>query len=75
MRPPTQSATALSASAAGDGTDDYPIPHRIIVTTCTAEQLLATARDYAPVYYELYMIEGAARKSSKAERDLGFRCA
>ena len=49
--------TALSSSAAADGTDDYPIPHRIIVTTCTAEQLLAAARDYAPVYYERYMID------------------
>jgi Domain of unknown function (DUF5078) len=49
--------TALSGSAAADGTDDYPIPHRIIVTTCTAEQLLAAARDYAPVYYERYMID------------------
>ena len=50
-------STALAASAAADSTDDYPIPHRIIVTTCTAEQLLAAARDYAPVYYERYMID------------------
>jgi Domain of unknown function (DUF5078) len=49
--------TALPSSAAADGTDDYPIPHRIIVTTCTAEQLLAAARDYAPVCYERYMID------------------
>jgi hypothetical protein len=53
----TAAMTALAASAAADGTDDYPIPHRIIVTTCTAEQLLAAARDYAPVYYERYMID------------------
>jgi hypothetical protein len=37
-------ATAVPATAAADGTDDYPIPHRMIVTTCTAEQLLAAAR-------------------------------
>jgi hypothetical protein len=49
--------TALPASTAADGTDDYPIPHRIIMTTCTAEQLLAAARDYVPVYYERYMID------------------
>jgi Domain of unknown function (DUF5078) len=49
--------TALPATAAADGTDDYPIPHRIIVTTCTAEQLLAAARDYEPIYYERYMID------------------
>jgi hypothetical protein len=49
--------TGLSARAAADGTDDYPIPHRILVTTCTAEELLAAARDYEPVYYERYMID------------------
>ncbi|BBU20544.1 DUF5078 domain-containing protein [Mycobacterium xenopi] len=48
-------ATALPGRAAADSTDDYPIPRRIINTTCTAEQLLAAARDYAPVYYERYM--------------------
>lgn len=75
MRPRTQPATGLSACAAVDGTDDYPIPHQIIVTTCAAEQLLAAARDSTPLYYERYMLEGTARRSSKAERDLGFRCA
>jgi uncharacterized protein DUF5078 len=50
-------ATAVPATAAADGTDDYPIPHRMIVTTCTAEQILAAARDYAPIYYERYMID------------------
>ena len=53
----TIAATLLSATAAADGTDDYPIPHRMIVTTCTAEQILAAARDYAPIYYERYMID------------------
>lgn len=46
----TIAATVFPATAAADGTDDYPIPHRMIVTTCTAEQILAAARDYAPVY-------------------------
>ena len=50
-------ATAFPATAAADATDDYPIPHRIIVTTCTAEQILAAARDFAPIYYERYIID------------------
>ena len=50
-------ATAFPAIAAADATDDYPIPHRIIVTTCTAEQILAAARDFAPIYYERYIID------------------
>jgi len=35
---------AAAGAAAADATDDYPIPHRMIITTCTAEQLLAAAR-------------------------------
>ena len=50
-------ATVFPATAAADATDDYPIPHRIIVTTCTAEQILAAARDFAPIYYERYIID------------------
>lgn len=50
-------ATAVPGTAAADATDDYPIPHRIIVTTCTAEQILAAARDYRPVYYQRYIID------------------
>ena len=50
-------ALAFPAVAAADATDDYPIPHRIIVTTCTAEQILAAARDFAPIYYERYIID------------------
>ena len=50
-------ATAFPTAAAADATDDYPIPHRMIVTTCTAEQILAAARDYAPIYYERYIID------------------
>ncbi|GBE64216.1 hypothetical protein MFM001_06780 [Mycobacterium sp. MFM001] len=48
-------ATAFAGTARADSTEDYPIPRRMINTTCTAEQLLAAARDYAPVYYERYM--------------------
>jgi hypothetical protein len=35
-------------------TDDYPIPHRMIVTTCTAEQILAAARGFEPINYGRY---------------------
>jgi len=49
--------SALPATAVADATDDYPIPHRMIVTTCTAEQILAAARDFTPIYYERYMID------------------
>ena len=49
-------AAVIPATAAADSTDDYPIPHRMIVTTCTAEQILAAAQDYVPVYCERYII-------------------
>jgi hypothetical protein len=48
---------AFAGSAAADATDDYPIPRRMIITTCTAEQILAAARDFAPIYYERYIID------------------
>ena len=48
---------ALAGSAAADATDDYPIPHRMIITTCDAEQYLAAVRDTSPVYYSRYMID------------------
>jgi hypothetical protein len=50
-------AIALPGVASADASDDYPIPHRMIVTTCTAEQILAAARDFTPVYYERYIID------------------
>src|ERR1700741_3718928 len=53
----TVATTALPATAMADSTDDYPIPHRMIVTTCTTEQILAAARDFTPIYYERYMID------------------
>jgi hypothetical protein len=51
------SGVALAGAAAADATDDYPIPHRMIITTCTAEQILAAARDFAPIYYQRYIID------------------
>jgi Domain of unknown function (DUF5078) len=44
-------------SAVADATDDYPIPHRIIITGCSAEQYLDAVRDTSPVYFERYMID------------------
>jgi hypothetical protein len=54
------SAGLLAAApgvASADATDDYPIPNRILKTPCTAEQIMAAARDVEPVYYERYMID------------------
>jgi hypothetical protein len=48
---------SLAGPAAADATDDYPIPHRIIITTCDAEQYLQGVRDTSPVYYQRYMID------------------
>lgn len=48
-------AVAFPKGATADSTDDFPIPRRMIQTTCTAEQIMAAARDFTPVYYERYM--------------------
>jgi hypothetical protein len=53
----TGTLAAAPGLAAADATDDYPIPRRMIITTCTAEQIMAAARDVEPVYYERYMID------------------
>jgi hypothetical protein len=29
----------------------------MIITTCTAEQILAAAKDFAPIYYQRYIID------------------
>jgi hypothetical protein len=50
-------AAAFPGAAAADSTDDYPIPRRILATSCTAEQLLAATRDTSPTYYDRYMID------------------
>ena len=49
------SGVVFAGSAAADATDDYPIPHRMM--TCTAEQILAAARDFTPIYYQRYIID------------------
>ena len=51
------SVTAMAGVASADATDDYPIPNRMLKTQCTAEQIMAAARDVKPVYYERYMID------------------
>jgi hypothetical protein len=53
----TVAVAVCPGTAAADATDDYPIPHRMLVTTCTAEQILAAARDFTPIYYERYIID------------------
>ena len=50
-------ALTVPAVAAADATDDYPIPNRILKTTCTVDQYMAAVRDTDPVYYERYMID------------------
>ncbi len=50
-------ATLFPAPAAADATEDYPIPNRMLRTSCTAEQIMAAARDVKPVYFERYMID------------------
>ena len=47
----------VPAVASADASDDYPIPNRIIKTTCTVEQYMAAARDVEPIYYSRYMID------------------
>ena len=51
------SLVTIPGIANADATDDYPIPNRMLKTTCTAEQIMAAARDVEPVYYERYMID------------------
>lgn len=50
-------ALTLAPTASADATEHYPIPRKILHTSCTAEQLLAATRDTNPVYYERYMID------------------
>lgn len=50
-------AATFPQSAAADSTEDFPIPRRMIATTCDAEQYLAAVRDTSPVYYQRYMID------------------
>ena len=50
-----------AAVASADSTEDYPIPARMIATTCDTEQYMAAARDTSPVYFERYMIDRSNR--------------
>src|ERR1700726_1386456 len=50
-------AATFPKTAAADSTDDFPIPRRMIATTCDTEQYLAAVRDTSPVYYQRYMID------------------
>ncbi|AFM17688.1 Protein of unknown function (DUF2782) [Mycolicibacterium chubuense NBB4] len=52
---------SVAAPASADATDDYPIPHRMIITQCDTEQYMAAARDTSPVYFERYMIDRSNR--------------
>ena len=54
-------ATTFAGPAGADATDDFPIPHRMIITTCDTEQYLQAARDTSPVYFERYMTDKSNR--------------
>ena len=43
-------ALALPSVASADATDDYPIPNRMLKTTCTVDQYMAATRDTDPIY-------------------------
>ncbi len=48
---------AASVTASADSTENYPIPRKMLTTTCSAEQIMAAARDSEPAYYERYMTD------------------
>jgi hypothetical protein len=48
-------AGTFPKAAVADSSEDFPVPRRMIQTTCDAEQYLAAVRDTSPVYYERYM--------------------
>jgi Domain of unknown function (DUF5078) len=50
-------AAVFPKTAVADSTEDFPIPRRMINTTCDAEQIMAATRDTSPVYYQRYMID------------------
>lgn len=51
------SVAAVPGIASADASDDYPIPNRIMRTTCTVDQYMAAVRDTEPIYYSRYMID------------------
>lgn len=40
-------AVAIKASA--DATQNHPMPHKTLITTCTAEKAMAATRDTSPI--------------------------
>jgi Domain of unknown function (DUF5078) len=48
---------APTGLASADAADDYPIPNRMLKTTCTVDQYMAAVRDTEPIYYHRYMID------------------
>lgn len=53
----TASVATGTGIASADSTDDYPIPNRMLKTTCTVDQYMAAARDTSPIYYERYITD------------------
>jgi Domain of unknown function (DUF5078) len=51
------SLAAAPGLASADSTDNYPIPNRMLKTTCTAQQIMLAARDTDPIYFERYMTD------------------
>jgi hypothetical protein len=51
------SLASVPGIASADATDDFPIPNRILKTTCTVDQYMAAVRDSQPIYYQRYMID------------------
>lgn len=41
---------AATIKASADATENYPIPRKMLTSTCTAEQIMAGARDVSPIY-------------------------
>ena len=64
-------AGVLAGPAAADATDDFPIPHRMIITTCDTEQYMAAARDTSPMYFERYMIDRSKRPADVQQQAFG----
>lgn len=47
----------VTPKASADSTESYPVPHTMLTTTCTAEQIMAATRDTSPIYYQRYLID------------------
>ncbi len=62
-------ALATAAPAAADATDEYPIPSRMLKTTCTVDQYMAAVRDTDPVYYDIIDYNNKSPDVQKWARD------